>query len=57
MKFTLITDVENIEEEYIFEYRKSFLALANDLELNNKIDIIFIYTDPQFIRQESLNEN
>jgi hypothetical protein len=50
MKFTLITDVENMEEKYIFKYREFSPTLADNLELNNKIDIIFIYIDSQFIR-------
>jgi hypothetical protein len=46
-----------MEEKYIFKYKEFFSALTDDLELNNKIDIIFIYTDSQSIRQKSLNEN
>jgi hypothetical protein len=45
MKFIFIIDVENMEEKYIFKYREFFPVLADDLELNNEIDIIFIYTD------------
>jgi hypothetical protein len=43
MKFIFITDVENMEKEYIFKYKKSFPVFADNLKLNNKIDIIFIY--------------
>jgi hypothetical protein len=46
-----------MEEKYIFKYRRSPPAFANDLKLNNKTDIIFIYTDPQSIRQKFLNED
>jgi hypothetical protein len=45
MEFILITDVENVEKKYIFEYKESLPVFANDLKLNNKIDIIFTYTD------------
>jgi hypothetical protein len=34
-----------MKEKYIFKYRKSFPAFADNLKLNNKMDIIFIYTD------------
>jgi hypothetical protein len=46
-----------MKEKYIFKYKRSFPILADNLKLNNKIDIIFTYTDPQSIRQKSLNEN
>jgi hypothetical protein len=45
MEFILITDVENMEEKYIFKYRRSSPIFADNLKLNNKIDVIFIYTD------------
>jgi hypothetical protein len=57
MKFIFIIDVENMEEKYIFKYRKFSPIFADDLKLNNKIDIIFIYIDPQSIRQEFFNED
>jgi hypothetical protein len=46
MEFIFITDVENMKEKYIFEYKEFPPAFADDLKLNNKIDIIFIYTNP-----------
>jgi hypothetical protein len=45
MEFILIIDVEDMEEKYIFEYKEFPPALADDLKLNNKINIIFIYAD------------
>jgi hypothetical protein len=57
MEFIFIIDVEDMEEEYIFEYREFLPALADNLELKNEIDIIFIYIDSQFMRQEFLNED
>jgi hypothetical protein len=45
MKFIFIIDVENMEEKYIFKYKESPPTFADNLELNNKIDIIFIYID------------
>jgi hypothetical protein len=47
MDFTFTLDVEDIKEEYVFEYKGFPLVLVGDAKLSRDIDVIFTHTDPQ----------
>jgi hypothetical protein len=47
MDFTLTLNVEDIEEEYVFEYKGPPLTLVGDAKLNRDADVVFIHVNPQ----------
>ena len=56
MDFTLTLDVEDIEEEYVFEYKGPPLALVGDAKLSRDADVVFTHADPQSKAQETASE-